>query len=377
MQVQTVETSRQWRTFIDLPWSIYAGNRHWVPPLRIAVRGVLNTRRNPFFRHAALYPLLAYQDGKAVGRIAGIADEAHNAYHAERTAFFGFFECVNDQSVCDAMLNAVSDWARGQGMHLLRGPVNPSTNHECGLLVEGFDKRPRFMMTYNPPYYPGLLTAHGLTKAKDLTAWDTEATSVFSDRFTRIADRQRQRAHITVRDLRMRDFDREIEVIREIYNNAWGENWGFVPMDEIEFRYMAKQMRMVLDPRLCLIAYVRDEPAAFALALPNINQVLMKIRNGRLLPYGIFVLGWYLLGPGRRSAITECRILTLGIRQKYRTLGLGSLLYFEYLTRAPAAGMGVAEASWILEDNADMIATLESSHARITRRYRIYDKPLR
>jgi GNAT superfamily N-acetyltransferase len=274
------------------------------------------------------------------------------------------------------MLDAVSQWARELGMELLRGPVNPSTNHECGLLIEGFTKRPRFMMTYNPSYYPQLLASYGLTKAKDLTAWDAEAANLFSDRFTRIAERQRRRADITVRELRMRDFDQEIELIREIYNNAWERNWGFVPMDEIEFRYMAKQMRLVLDPRLCLIAHARGVPAAFGLALPNINQVFEKIRSGRLFPFGIFALAWYLLGPGRKSAITECRILTLGIRKEFRSLGLGSLLYFEYLKRAPAAGMNVAEASWILEDNADMVASLESAHAHVTSRYRVYEKPL-
>ncbi len=374
--IERVRSRADWRRFVSLPWSIYRGNPHWVPPLRIAVRDVLDTVKNPFFRHAELLPLLAVDDGRVVGRVAGIVDHVHNRFHGERTGFFGFFESVNDQAVCDTLLGAVESWLREHGMAHLRGPVNPSTNHECGLLIEGFDKSPRVMMTYNPEYYHALLDGYGLAKAKDLTAWDVSAANPFTERLMKVAERQRRHAKISVRPIDLKRFDDEIRLIMDIYNQAWGRNWGFVPLDQTEFQYIARDMRLVLDPSLCLLVYVGDEPAAFGLALPNLNQVLKKIPDGRLLPYGIAKLLWHYFGPGRRSTVTEMRILTLGIKQQFRQLGLGALLYLEYLQRGTARGVSAAEASWILEDNQDMVRSLEAMNASITRRYRIYQKPV-
>jgi hypothetical protein len=375
MEIQPVTDKRQWDAFINLPWSIYRDDPVWVPPLRIAVRDLLNVDKNPFFRHARMRPLLALRHGEVVGRAAGIIDDVHNRYHDERTGFFGFYESVNDQAVCNALLDDVSGWVKAAGMENLRGPMNPSTNHECGLLVEGFDKPPRIMMTYNPTYYPGLLEAAGFSKIKDLQAWDVDSANPFTERLIKVADRQRRRNKITVHEVDMKHFDREIELIMDIYNHAWGRNWGFVPMDEVEFRHMAKDMKLIIDPRLVLIVHVDGVPAAFGLALPNINQALAKIRDGRLLPKGIFKLLWYFFGPGRRRTITESRILTLGIKDEFRRLGLGALLYVEYVRRSPAGGMPVGEASWILEDNTDMISSLEAMNAQLTRRYRIYQRP--
>ena len=376
MELQPVTDKRQWEAFIGLPWSIYRNDQVWVPPLRIAVRDLLDVDKNPFFRHARMRPLLAIRDGEVVGRVAGIIDDVHNHYHGERTGFFGFFECVNDQAVCNALMDDVSEWVRSQGMRQLRGPMNPSTNHECGLLIDGFDKPPRIMMTYNPRYYVGLLEGAGFAKIKDLQAWDVDSANPFTERLIKVADRQRRRNRITVRTVDMKRFDQEIETIMDIYNHAWGKNWGFVPMDETEFRHMAKDMKLILDPSMVLIVQVDGEPAAFGLALPNINQVLARVRDGRLLPTGIFKLLWYYFGPGRRHAISESRILTLGIKEQFRRLGLGALLYVEYLKRSPASGVMVGEASWILEDNTDMIASLEAMSAKITRRYRIYQRPV-
>ncbi len=376
LEIKDVARKRDWNDFISLPWSIYGDYPHWVPPLRMMVRDILNTNKNPFFRHAQMLPLLAIRDGQVIARAAGIIDQVHNDYHSEQSAFFGFFECINEQKACNALLDAVSHWARDQGMNRLLGPMNPSINHECGLLIEGFDKQPRIMMPYNPPYYMRLLTSYGFDKAKDLSAWDADCEQLTTDRLTKIAERQKRRAKITVREVNMRKFDREIDTILDIYNHAWEKNWGFVPMDEIEFRHMAKDMKLILDPRLCLIAEVEGKPAAFGLTLPNINQVLKKIPDGLLFPFGIFKLLWYLFGPGRKSTVTESRLLALGIKKEYRSLGLGALLYAEYIHRSPALGMPVGEASWILEDNHEMLQRLEAANAQQTRRYRLYQKAL-
>ncbi len=369
-----VKTRRQWRQFIDLPWRIYRDMPHWVPPLRTTVRRTLDARRNPFFRHAELLPLLAVDRGRPVGRAAGVIDAAHNRFHDERTAFFGFFESENRPDVCAGLLDRIAVWSARRGMDRLRGPLNPSTNHECGLLIEGFDKDPRIMMTYNPPYYAALFEQYGLKKAKDLTAWDLQADSPFSNRLIKVSERQKRRAKIGVRGIDKRAFDREIDVVLDIYNDAWHRNWGFVPMTESEFRHMAKEMKLILDPELCLIVEVDGKPAAFGLALPNINQALKKVPSGRLLGTGLFRILWDVLGPGRAATITESRILALGIKHDFRNLGLGPLLFVEYLRRSPARGITTAEASWILEDNREMVDRLRAMSARLTRRYRIYEK---
>src|SRR4051812_45934181 len=182
IQIKPVETKADWNTFIEFPWSIYEGNDNWVPPLRIAVKDMLDVNKNPFFKHAYMHPVLAMRDGKCVGRVVAVVDDNHNKFHEEKTAFFGFYEAIEDQKVASALLDEVARWSKSKGMLTVRGPMNPSTNHECGMLVEGFEHRPQVMMTYNPPYYATQVEAWGFTKAKDLYAYDIVNTAKFSDR---------------------------------------------------------------------------------------------------------------------------------------------------------------------------------------------------
>jgi GNAT superfamily N-acetyltransferase len=377
ISVRRIESKSDWNAFIELPWSIYAGDPNWVPPLRIAVRDALDVDKNPFFKHAYMHPVLATKDGKVVGRAIGVIDDNHNKFHDEQTAFFGFFESIDDQKVANALLDEVAKWAKGRGMKILRGPMNPSSNHECGMLVEGFNDSPSVMMTYNPPYYGKLIEAWGMGKAKDLFSYDIDSkTTKFSDRLLAQAEKLKQGGQVTFRTIKMSDFDNEIKRVLDIYNDAWEKNWGFVPMTEEEFRHMAKDMKAILDPELLLIAEVRGEPVAFALALPDVNQAIKKIRNGKLLPFGLLKLLWNLKGPGKKKTINRCRVLTLGIKKKYQALGVGPILYLEYLKRGPAAGYAVGEASWILEDNIPMNRALEHMCGQRTKVYRIYDRAL-
>ncbi len=377
LQLKRVETKKDWADFIELPWDIYQNDDNWVPPLKIAVRDLLDVKKNPFFKHAYMTPILAYRDGKRVGRIVGVIDDNHNRFHKETTAFFGFYEAINDQEVADKLLNEVAEWARSRGMTVLRGPMNPSTNHECGLLVEGFDQPVAVMMTYNPPYYATQLETWGLGKAKDLFAYDIDGRKVkFSDRLMAQAERLKQRGRVTFRPINMRKFDEEVATILEIYNDAWETNWGFVPMDAEEFRHMAKDMKTILDPNLLLVAEVKGEPVAFALTLPDVNQAIKKIKDGKLLPTGIFKLLWNTKGPGRRKTINRCRILTLGIKKAYRNYGIGPMLYAEYYKRGPGNGYPIGEASWILEDNVAMNKALQHMCGERTKVYRIYDRVL-
>ncbi len=376
-QIKRVETKADWDAFIGLPWTIYKDNPNWVPPLRMAVRDLLDVNKNPFFKHAYMIPMIATEGDRVVGRIVGIVDDAHNKFHQERTAFFGFFESIDDQALANQLLDTVADWARSRGMSTLRGPMNPSTNHEVGLLVEGFDDSPSVMMTYNPTYYPRLLEKWGLSKAKDLYAYEIDGRKArFSDRLVAQAERLKQRGNVSFRTIKMRDFDQEVDRILEVYNDAWESNWGFVPMSPEEFRHMAKDMKAIVDPELLLVAEVRGEIAGFALTLPDVNQAFKKVHDGKLFPFGIFKLLWNLKGPGRKKTINRCRILTLGIKKAYREAGIGPLLYTEYLKRGPAQGYPVGEASWILEDNAAMNRALQHMCGERTKVYRVYDRAL-
>jgi len=375
--LKPIETKADWDAFIDFPWKIYKDDPNWVPPLRIAVKDLLDVKKNPFFKHAYMHPVLAFRDDVCVGRVVGVVDDNHNEFHAEKTAFFGFFESINDEKVAHALLDEVARWAKSKGMSALRGPMNPSTNHECGLLVEGYDDPPSVMMTYNPPYYVTLLEKWGLTKSKDLYAFTIDGNRVkFSDRIMAQAEKLRRGNIVTFRPVNLSKFDEEIEKILEIYNDAWEKNWGFVPMAPDEFRHMAKDMKAILDPELLLIAEVRGQPAAFALTLPDVNQAIKKVKDGKLFPTGLLKLFWNIKGPGRKKTINRCRILTLGIKKEFREYGIGPLLYAEYYKRGPALGYPIGEASWILEDNRPMTKALQFMKAERTKVYRIYDSAL-
>lgn len=380
-ELRPVTTKSEWNDFIDFPWAIYDKDPHWVPPLRMAVRDLLDVNKNPFFKHATMHPMVVYRvtngESRCVGRVVGVIDENHNRFHDEKTAFFGFFECIDDQMLANQMLDEVVRWAKSKGMKTLRGPMNPSTNHECGLLVEGFEDSPSVMMTYNPPYYVKLLETWGMVKAKDLYAYDIDGRKVkFSDKVLAQAERLKQSSTVKFRPVRLKEFDQEMDRILSIYNDAWEKNWGFVPMEPEEFRHLAKDLKLIIDPELCLIAEVSGQAVGFALTLPDVNQAIKKVKDGKLFPTGIFKLLWNLKGPGRKKTINRCRILTLGIKKAYQDTGIGPLLYTEYLKRGPALGYPVGEASWILEDNIPMNKALQRMCGERTKVYRIYDRTL-
>ncbi len=377
IKIKRVETKSDWNLFVNLPWAIYGKDPNWVPPLKIAMHDLLNVDKNPFFKHAYMHPVLAYDGDKLVGRAVGVIDDTHNKFHEEQTVFFGFYETFDDQQITDALLSEIAKWGKGRGMTVMRGPANPSTNHECGLLVEGFDDTAAVMTTYNPPYYAKHLEKWGLAKSKDLLSYIIDSrVAKFSDRLLAQAEKLKESGNVTFRTVRMNEFEKEVDMILDIYNDAWEKNWGFVPMTPEEFRHMAKDMKMILDPNLLLIAEVRGEPVAFALALPDVNQAIKKIPSGKLLPFNIFKLLWNLKGPGKKKTMNRCRVITLGIKKKYQPMGIGPVLYLEYLKRGPAAGYPAGEASWILEDNIPMNRALEHMCGKRTKVHRIYDKTL-
>ena len=369
LRVDRVVSRADLRAFLRLPWRIYRDDPCWVPPLLVEQRRLLDRAKHPFHEHADVEYFLARRGGDVIGRIAAIVNHRHVEFHDEAVGFFGFFECTDDPAAANALLSNAEEWLRARGMYAMRGPMNFSTNEECGLLVGGFDVAPMLMTTHNPPYYERLFEGAGLRGAKDMFAY-LLAEIREPDRLMRGVARLAARSPAVVRPIMMKDLKREIERVREVYNSAWERNWGFVPMTKAEFDDMAKQMKQIVDPELCLIAEVDGEPVGFALALPDFNQAI-RHTNGRLLPFGIVKLLWH----ARR--IDQVRVITLGVKPEYRRHGLDAMMMLRQYRRALELGYRRSEASWILEDNLPMRRILERLGWDIYKTYRIYEKPLR
>lgn len=367
LEVVTADSKQALKEFIEFPYSLYRDDPFWVPPLRIAVKELLNRAKHPFYANAEAEFFLARCDGHMVGRVAAILDRNHNRFHGENAGFFGFYESTNAPEVAAALLGAARKWVFGRGAVLLRGPVNPSTNYECGMLVDGFNSNPMVMMTYNPCYYPALMENVGLRKAKDLNAYVHTAAAVELEKIGRVADRKLAKSGVTVRPINMKDFGGEVGRIWDVYNSAWKHNWGFVPMTREEFFLMGKEMKQILKPELVLVGEAGGKPIGFALALPDVNFALRRA-GGRLFPTGLLKILYY------QRLIKSLRVLALGVVEEHRTSGVAAAFYATLVRNARKLGYsGDCEMSWILEDNLLMTRSLEVMGARHYKTYRIYE----
>jgi len=366
IDVIAVDNPKALKEFVELPYRLYRDDAHWVPPLRIAVKELLDRAKHPFYANAEMELFLARKDGQVVGRVAAILDKAHNRFHGENAGFFGFFECINDSAVAAELLQQARRWVFDRGAGFLRGPVNPSTNYECGMLIDGFDFDPMVMMTYNPSYYPALMDRVGLRKAKDLYAYLSNANTIDMKKIGRVADRVTATNGVKVRPINMKDFAADVERVWDIYNSAWERNWGFIPMSKEEFALQGKEMKQILKPELVLLGEVEGRVVGFALALPDINQALKPAR-GKLLPTGIFKILYY------QRLIRNVRVLALGVVEEYRASGLAAGFYATLVRNARKLGYGDCEMSWILEDNVLMNRSLEVMGAKRYKTYRIYE----
>ena len=348
------------------------GNPNFVPPLIAQETALVDPSRHPFYRHAEARFLLAERGGKPVGRIAAIRDRSYEEFWKEPTGFFGFYETAEEGAAGEETTRALLEEARRTlqewGLTRLIGPANPSSNYTFGLLVEGFDSPPRIMMPYNPPRYDALLKSAGLAPAKDLLAYLIERESDFS-RIRRVASRIESRNEVKVRPANMKRFAEEVSIIRGIYNDAWGENWGFAPMSPEEFDLMAKEMKDLVDPDFVLIAEIGGKPVAFSLMLPDVFEALRHL-NGRL--FTPWALARLLFHTYVWPKIRGTRILILGVKKEYRHLGLGTVMYIREFDEGRRKGYTTGEASWILEDNRPMIQALEAMNATPYKRYRVY-----
>src|SRR5688500_2313403 len=368
IRVEPVGSKRDRREFVELPFRLYRDDPNWVPPLRRDIYELIDPARHPFHLHATVQLFLARSGNRVVGRIAAVNNYLHIERHGDRTGFFGLFETERDPAISTALFEAASAWLRARALETMRGPASFSLNEECGLLVDGFDGPPVVMMAYNPPWYQELVESFGFAKAKDLLAYYLPNAKP-TERMVRLADRMREKFRVSIRTLDKKKYWDEVAAVMKVYNEAWQENWGHLPMTEDELAYMARQLRPVVDPSLVVFAEIDGELAGFGLALPDFN-VPLKEMNGRLLP-----LGWAKALYYSRK-IRTARIMILGVLEKHRRSGVAELMELEMLKNGPARGIVNAEFSWILEDNMMMRAPLEKMGAKVYRTYRMYDVPL-
>ncbi|MFC3562619.1 hypothetical protein [Pedobacter jamesrossensis] len=367
-----VSTKKELAAFIDFPHELYANDTNYVPELFIAQRDLLSPGKHPFHEHSEIQLFLAYEEDKIVGRIAAINNTNHNKLYNTKEGFFGFFDAVNDHEVVSLLMDAVKDWLSTKGFNKILGPVNLSTNETCGLLIEGFDGPPVAMMPYNAAYYLQRLEQLGFVKNVDLRAY-RYTTGNYSERSVKLLDKieeRLQRNDIVIRKINMKNFNADKEAIREVYNKAWDKNLGFVPMTDKEFDYTAKDLKLILDPDFCILAEQKGKIVGFALAIPDINQIQIKIKRGRLFPTGLIKL---LTG---KKKIDGIRILLLGVIDGYRKMGIEACLYGNIIKSFSAKKMKYAEASWTLEHNDMINRPIEDIGGVLYRKYRILEKAI-
>ena len=372
IEVRPVRGRRELATFVRLPWRVYRGSASWVPPLISERKRHLDRRRNPFFEHAEAEYFLAWRGDQPVGRITAHVDHLLNDFQDNRWGLFGFFESERDEAVAAALLDTAEAWLREHGRDRMLGPLDFTTNHECGVLVEGHELKPQILENWHQPYYRNLLEGQGLAKAMDLYKWEI----IPADRdqmlpiIDELADRLEPEYGIHLRRMKRRDFEKEIRAFMEVYNQAWSSNWGFVPLTDHELSHLAKELKPVLDEDFACVAETADgEVAGVSLSLPDYNQVLAEL-NGRLLP-----LGWIKALRARRR-IDEVRVFALGVKPSYQHTGVAAALYRDVWDACLRREIGRVETGWILEVNEPMNRAMEALTGRIIKRYRLYERLL-
>lgn len=370
IEVYRVQSGPDFSRFIQFPYGLHAQNDLWVPPLRMEIKKTLG-RKNPFWKHAERALYLAVRDGETVGRIAAIVDFNHIRFHDEMVGFWGFFEAIDDQDVALRLFEATENFLSRRGISVSRGPVNPSTNEECGLLVDGFDTLPRIMMPHNPAYYRNLVEQAGYSKVKDLYAYWSDVTEKPLQRLARLTQRVRKREQeLRVRPVRLSRFTSELKAVREIYNSAWERNWGFVPMTGEEIEFLAGRLKPLVVPEVLRLAFLKEEPAGFLMALPDYNQALNGL-NGKLTPLNLLRI--YV----RSRKIDTLRLITMGIKADYRNRGFDAILYHDCIRAGLDLGYRHCEYSWVLEDNYPIQKAVSMMGGERYKTYRIYERVLR
>ncbi|GAB1366758.1 GNAT family N-acetyltransferase [Candidatus Cloacimonadaceae bacterium] len=370
LKIIPVDTNRQLKSFIMLPFELYKNEPNWVPPLIMDQKNFFNPKKNPYYQHSEVKLFLAEKDGKVVGRISAQSNTQHNKEHNENIGFFGFFECIDEQETANALFEAAYEWNRYRGFTSMRGPLNFSVNQECGLLVDGFDTPPMVMMLHNHRYYQKLYENWGLTKTMDLYAYLSERSEM-PERIEKMVDILTKRYKVQIRSLsrNKKQMKKDIETVFEIYTKAWEYNWGNVPMTKAEFDHIVKELLPIADPDLVFFAEIEGKHAGFSLALPNYNEVL-KVMNGRVNPITL------VKAMRAKKRISSARVITMGIVKEFQGRGIDSIFHYHSYKNGLPKGYFKGEFSWVLESNLPMMHVAEKLDAKIYKTYRLYDKAI-
>jgi GNAT superfamily N-acetyltransferase len=366
--VKTVERGNELEEFIKLPWAIYRSDPNWVPPLIEEQKKFLSPGHNPFFEHAKVRLFLAYRDGRPCGRISAHIDHNSNQFHQERCGFFGFFESEDDRKTAGELFTAAGKWARENGMEKLRGPFNFTTNDTAGLLIDAFDSPPVIEMTYNPSYYRELLGGCGFEKAMDLYAYFFEVANMDRERVKKL-EQHAERHGIRYRSIDKRIFEKEVKIFKEVYNQAWSRNWGFVPLTEHEIDQYARNFRDIVDPDFVIFAFDGNKPVGALWALPDYNYAIKRL-NGRMGPLEMAKFLWH------KRKITHARVMTAGVIRDYQRRGIEAGLVSRVFESGLKKGYRSGELSWVLEDNLMMNRLAQAVGAKVYKTYRVYQKNL-
>lgn len=373
LEITSAETRKRLSEWIGVPWSIYPGRYPgWVPPLRVMVKEMVDPKHDPFWKNAERTLFTARRDGKAIGRIAAIHNRRHNEIHHDRVGFFGFFECIDEQEVADALFQKAMGWLQERGLDRIRGPVNPSMNHETGLLTHGFDQHPTLLTPWNPPYYETLIRRSGFEVEREMYGYRFDVDGGFRapERLDRMVERRSLSSGIVFRNMDHGRVKEEIDLILPLYNEAWKHNWGFVPFTSEEFFFTAKSLNPLLMKHFGFIAEKDGQAVGFCLMAADLNRILKKIPSGRLGPIALLRL---LLGVPR---LRHGRIMLLGLHPDHRQGILFPMFLREMMRRSETENLGSAEASWVLAENAPMRAPLESLGLEPYRHWRVFEKAI-
>lgn len=371
IEVVPVQSRRDQKRFMQFAWDHYRGDENWIPPIRMDQQELLNFKRHPFYECAEIQTFLALRGGKVVGRIAAIIDHGHNQTHQEERGMFGFFECEDDPNVSRRLFEAATAWHSQRGMNCQRGPLNPAMNHECGLLVDGFQYPPTFKMPYNQPYYERLIIDAGFEKSQDLFAYwgDIEMLNTLDPKLQFVVDEAKRRFDIKVRCLDRKNFDRDVQSFLRIYNRALPGTWGFVPFTDAELRHVASGLKHLIVPEMTTIAEVDGKPIGAVFGLLDYNPIIKQI-DGRLFPFGFLKI---LFG---RKKLQKIRLVSTNVVPEFQMWGVGLILVERLVDDALAWGINEAEFSWVLESNSLSRGTLERGGAIRQKTYRLYDRQI-
>ncbi|WP_417317527.1 hypothetical protein [Emcibacter sp.] len=377
LEIKEVTDGKLLKDFIRVPYMIFRDDSAYIPPLEMERMDILSRDKNPYFEHAEAGYWVARRNGETVGRISAQMDQLVQKYHGEKSGHFGFFDCIDDQSVADALLDTAENWLREKGAVKVIGPFSLSINEETGMLVNGFDKPPSLMMAHSRPYYESLVRNHGYEKVKDVWAyWLDISQEILPPAVDKLVKRTFEGDKITIRPIDMKNYDRDLATILDIFNDAWSDNWGFIPFTDNELKQVAKDMKLLIRPDFTYIAEMEGEPQAMMVTLPNLNEVIRDL-NGKLFPFGIFKLLWRLkIHPSYKTV----RVPLMGVRQKYQNGMIGGAMAFSLIEtcriHAAAAGCTHAELGWVLEENTRLQKMLETIGCAHYKTYRLFGREL-